>query len=220
MRQARRTATLLLAGLLAMAGFLPGSTAALAAEAGSPYPESPRISAITFFPYTHKRRAPGSDNWPITWSADDHQYTAWGDGGGFAGTDVRDRVSLGFARLEGPAATYRARDVWGGPSSDPGQVHGQELRHPGDRHRAPCLALRRRDRDRLHVRLPAPLPLDGRRAELAGGGLGVPGNTHLLLPRLPPVREGLRGGAGRLRLHVRGRAQRRAMGDPQAGPSC
>ena len=41
-----------------------------------------------------------------------------GDGGGFAGTDARDRVSLGFARLEGPAATYWARNVWGGPGSE------------------------------------------------------------------------------------------------------
>ena len=27
----------------------------------------------------------GSDNWPITWADDGHQYTSWGDGCGFGG---------------------------------------------------------------------------------------------------------------------------------------
>src|SRR5215217_3548353 len=114
MRRTRQIAMRLLAALLATAYPALGRVGTAAAEGpGSPYPDSPVISGIEFFAYTHKRRAPGSDNWPITWSADDHQYTAWGDGGGFAGTDVQGRVSLGFGRVEGPAATYRARDVWG-----------------------------------------------------------------------------------------------------------
>ena len=33
--------------------------------------------------------APGSDIWPLTWAADGHQYTTFGDGGGFGGTDQR-----------------------------------------------------------------------------------------------------------------------------------
>ncbi len=57
--------------------------------------------------------APGSDNWALTWAADDHQYAVWGDGGGFAGTDGDGRVSLGVARIEGDAASFRATNVWG-----------------------------------------------------------------------------------------------------------
>ena len=68
-------------------------------------PESaPIISDVVFHWDTHMRAAPGSDNWPITWSDDDHQYTAWGDGGGFGGTNRNGRVSLGFARVEGDRA--------------------------------------------------------------------------------------------------------------------
>jgi hypothetical protein len=123
-------AMLLLAVLLALACPGLGKAGATAAEGtGSPYPKSPVISGIQFFAYTHKRRANGSDNWPITWSADDHQYTAWGDGGGFEGTDVQERVSLGFGRVEGLSATYRARNVWGGmhaeaPATFKGKSYG------------------------------------------------------------------------------------------------
>jgi hypothetical protein len=63
---------------------------------------------------THKREAPGSDNWPTTWADDGHQYTAWGDGGGFGGTNSLGRVSLGFARVEGDWNNYRGVNVWGG----------------------------------------------------------------------------------------------------------
>lgn len=58
--------------------------------------------------------APGSDNWPVTWADDDRQYTAWGDGGGFGGTNNSGRVSLGFARVEGDRENYRGENVWGG----------------------------------------------------------------------------------------------------------
>ena len=33
---------------------------------------------------THDRRAPGSDNWAITWADDGQQYTSCGDGWGFS----------------------------------------------------------------------------------------------------------------------------------------
>ena len=49
----------------------------------APYPPSAVITGVTFDWSTHVRLAPGSDNWPITWADDDHQYTCWGDGGGF-----------------------------------------------------------------------------------------------------------------------------------------
>jgi hypothetical protein len=63
---------------------------------------------------THIRLAEGSDNWPITWADDNHQYTSWGDGGGLGGTNTVGRVSLGMARVQGPANNYRMVNVWGG----------------------------------------------------------------------------------------------------------
>ncbi|HJX09709.1 MAG TPA: hypothetical protein VJ733_04335 [Candidatus Binatia bacterium] len=38
---------------------------------------------------TLRNLAPYSDNWCITWADNDHQYTSWGDGGGFGG-DQKD----------------------------------------------------------------------------------------------------------------------------------
>ncbi len=83
-------------------------------DARAPYPRSRVITGVTFDWSTHRKLAPGSDNWPITWADDDHQYTVWGDGGGFGGTNSLGRVSLGFARVEGPADNYRGYNVWGG----------------------------------------------------------------------------------------------------------
>jgi len=89
--------------------------AALAPEArAQPYPPSEVITGVELQVGTHDRRAPGSDNWPITWADDDHQYTAWGDGGGFGGTNSDGRVSLGIARVEGTASDYTGTNVWGG----------------------------------------------------------------------------------------------------------
>ncbi|HFD80514.1 MAG TPA: DUF4185 domain-containing protein [Gammaproteobacteria bacterium] len=84
----------------------------------SPYPPSASIGGISFRWESHQRRAPGSDNWPITWADDDNQYTSWGDGGGFGGDNVRGRVSLGVARIEGPADSYRGHNVWGGANAE------------------------------------------------------------------------------------------------------
>jgi hypothetical protein len=80
----------------------------------APYPPSPVIRSMTVDWTTHKRDAPGSDNWQLTWAADDHQYGAWGDGGGFGGTNSDGRVSLGVARVEGSWENYRGVNVWGG----------------------------------------------------------------------------------------------------------
>ena len=46
----------------------------------APYPQSPVIRQVKFEWSTHLRLATGSDNWPVTWEADDNQYVAWGDG--------------------------------------------------------------------------------------------------------------------------------------------
>jgi hypothetical protein len=105
------------------------SPASAQAPAASPYPPSPVIEGISFDWSTHIRLAPGSDNWPITWADDDHQYTSWGDGGGFGGSNTLSRVSLGIARIEGPFDNYQVFNVWGGhnaasPSSFGGKSYG------------------------------------------------------------------------------------------------
>lgn len=53
-----------------------------AAVAASPYPDSSAITGISFNWATHQEMAPGSDNWPVTWADNNHQYSSWGDGGG------------------------------------------------------------------------------------------------------------------------------------------
>jgi CubicO group peptidase (beta-lactamase class C family) len=64
-----------------------------------PYPPSRDILAIQLDePVLYSPRRAG-DNWPITWADDGHLYTAWGDGQGFE--PQIDRVSMGFARIEG-----------------------------------------------------------------------------------------------------------------------
>ncbi len=84
----------------------------------SPYPSSPVISKIDFDWSTHDQQAPGSDNWPITWADDDHQYASWGDGGGFGGTNRIGRVSLGVAQIEGERDDHTGHNVWGGLMSE------------------------------------------------------------------------------------------------------
>lgn len=79
-----------------------------------PYPSSPVIARAEFDFATHQRHAPGSDNWPTTWADDGHLYAAWGDGGGFGGTNSIGRVLLGVARIEGDPPRYAGRNVWGG----------------------------------------------------------------------------------------------------------
>ena len=72
------------------------------------------ITGISFNLASIRTLAPGSDNWPITWADDDHQYTCWGDGGGFGGTNTDGRVSWGFGRVEGQKDNYNGFNVWGG----------------------------------------------------------------------------------------------------------
>ncbi len=71
----------------------------------------------------------GSDNWPTTWSDDDHQYSIWGDGGGFGGSDTKGRSSFGVARIEGDHDNYQGVNRYGGigeecDSSIDGKSHG------------------------------------------------------------------------------------------------
>jgi len=84
----------------------------------SPYPQSPVIDSVTWEFGNLVQRAPGSDLWPITWADDGHLYTSWGDGGGFGGTNSDGRVSLGFARIEGPPDNFTDVNVWGGKNPE------------------------------------------------------------------------------------------------------
>jgi hypothetical protein len=98
----------------------------LPAETQAPYAPSAVIESITWHWGTHTRAAPGSDLWPVTWAADDNIYTAWGDGGGFGGTNSDGRVAMGFARIEGSPEAYVGVNVNGGaatenPTSFPGK---------------------------------------------------------------------------------------------------
>lgn len=86
----------------------------LSAAADSPYPPSTVIQDIKWRWETHRTAAPGSDLWPVTWGPDGNIYTAWGDGGGFGGTNSEGRVSMGFARIEGPPEEYRGININGG----------------------------------------------------------------------------------------------------------
>ncbi|HIL09133.1 MAG TPA: hypothetical protein EYG11_10560, partial [Candidatus Latescibacteria bacterium] len=84
----------------------------------APYPNSSTILDVSFDFSTHKSLCPGSDNWAITWSNDNHQYATWGDGGGFGGSNSDGRVSLGYARIEGNSPGYTGYNVWGGFSAE------------------------------------------------------------------------------------------------------
>jgi hypothetical protein len=116
------------------------NTSAINGDTGTPaapvagesaYPPSTVITDIVFDMSTLKNgapgngvSAPGSDNWAITWSGDDHQYAVFGDGRGFS-TFNKARASNGVARIEGGKDNYSAFDVfktgggsggWGGKS--------------------------------------------------------------------------------------------------------
>lgn len=83
-----------------------------------PYPPSEVIKSLTWHWETHQTAAPGSDLWPVTWGPDGHLYAAWGDGGGFGGTNSEGRVSMGFARLEGVPESFRGINVNGGQNPE------------------------------------------------------------------------------------------------------
>ena len=70
------------------------SVSSIQAQSIPPYPPSQVISSISFDWSTHARRAPGSDNFPITWADDNNQYTAWGDGWGFCDSIAFQEVLL------------------------------------------------------------------------------------------------------------------------------
>lgn len=82
-----------------------------AKPSAAPYPPSPIITGVDWAPAsTIVRRASGSDNWPLTWVDDGHQYTTYGDGWGF---DAKRTVklSMGIARIEGGPADFTGVNI-------------------------------------------------------------------------------------------------------------
>jgi CubicO group peptidase (beta-lactamase class C family) len=80
-------------------------------SSAAPYPPSKTITDITWTPKESiLRKAKGSDNWPLTWADDGHQYTAYGDGWGFE-PFVPKKLSLGFARIEGDPTDFKGINV-------------------------------------------------------------------------------------------------------------
>jgi len=108
-----RFSAFLLAGI---AGAIVGGSLAVGAESSehAPYPPSPVIAGIEFDRDTWVKAAPGSDQFGTTWARDGNLYSAWGDGGGFGGTNSRGRASLGVARIMGTPPRWHAVNVWGG----------------------------------------------------------------------------------------------------------
>jgi len=98
--------------LLSIVFFIAGMN--IWAEPAAPYPPSDLIRSITWHWDTYTNAALGSDLWPVTWGPDDNLYTAWGDGGGFGGSDHDARVAMGIARIEGGPEHWRGVNVNGG----------------------------------------------------------------------------------------------------------
>lgn len=87
----------------------------------APYPPSSIASEIRWDAASSiQRSATGSDNWPLTWMNDDSMMTAYGDGWGFE-PKVEQKLSTGFARIEGQAMQHRGINV----RSETGERLGQ-----------------------------------------------------------------------------------------------
>jgi hypothetical protein len=104
----------MLSSLAALLSAFPSLTFSQGPAQKPPYPASTVIDSITWHWQTHRTAAPGSDLWPVSWARDNHLYAAWGDGGGFDGTDQDGRVAMGFARIEGPPERFVGVNVNGG----------------------------------------------------------------------------------------------------------
>src|SRR5689334_17861160 len=75
-----------------MAGWVSAATAQMAPSA--------QLADVTIDWSTFHRYADESDNFHLTWAADDQLYGAYGDGWGFVRTDIRKRA-IGVSRIGG-----------------------------------------------------------------------------------------------------------------------
>ena len=179
--------------------------AASAAPAESPYPPSPLIADISLDWSTHERHALGSDNWQLTWADDDHQYGAWGDGGGFPeatiGTDAwawasdaskasgtTTRASMcGEARTPENPAQFSGKS-WGTISIG-GVLYSWITPDDPDT-----------GGQRDHYPLHRTGPIDGPRRPLDQGGLALAARGQPDRSHVPGLRQRQRPRPGRLRL--------------------
>jgi CubicO group peptidase (beta-lactamase class C family) len=84
---------------------------AVGAVVDPPAPPSDAIREIRFDPPEKIiRKAPDSDNWPMTWGDDDAIYTSYGDGRGFE-PFVEKKLSLGLARITGGPLDFAAQNL-------------------------------------------------------------------------------------------------------------
>ncbi|HEV2121867.1 MAG TPA: DUF4185 domain-containing protein [Chloroflexota bacterium] len=86
------------------------SVALIQTPPDSPYPPSPAITLEWVGPETRREDLDG-DDWPVTWAADDHQYTAYGDGWGARPIVKETKANTGIVRLIGPASDFRGEEV-------------------------------------------------------------------------------------------------------------
>jgi CubicO group peptidase (beta-lactamase class C family) len=92
-------------------GGIAGSNDAGNSRSSIPFRNSSLIQSVTFAPLESIRRdALDSDNWPMTWADDDALYTSYGDGHGFQ-PYVKEKLSMGFAKVEGTPDNYRATNI-------------------------------------------------------------------------------------------------------------
>ncbi len=77
----------------------------------SHHPSSPVIREVRWAPQESIiRQARDSDTWPLTWADDGSLYTAFGDGHGFEPSSAA-KLSLGFARVEGPPESFTGFNI-------------------------------------------------------------------------------------------------------------
>ena len=100
--------------LLACLGF-SAANAACVGENQAPFACSNQITNISFDWSSHQEHASGADNWPITWAADNNQYTAWGDGFGYFAN--QSKRSFGIAKIAGNPPNYVGSDVYFGATA-------------------------------------------------------------------------------------------------------
>ena len=74
------------------------------------FPAIPSPGSNSRLDSTVTRLAPGSDNWPITWGADDRLYTTFGDGNGFE-PHTEEKLGLGFAYIEGNPPAIKGTNI-------------------------------------------------------------------------------------------------------------
>lgn len=112
--------------VLALMAVLLAGAGIQASRGTSPYPDSPIITGYSLDWSRHRRGAQGSDNFQLTWADDNHLYGAWGDGGGFGGTNKNGRVGLGVARISGPGHNWKGANRWSGLNTEnPAQFGGK-----------------------------------------------------------------------------------------------